>query len=201
MFSRLCSVNAWGLRLHIHGRQQPLSRNRGHLLLPSLMHNEVLPYCNFLCQSEQSVPFGVRRLSRACHLTVIYPKQPDVLFGCSADHLCQKVWFWQCREQKQRAHAEDVAPHACCGQDQTAHMVKAFAYLEISEGSWCPTSLLYSQRRNTTTPAKSMLPETLAAARLWVVQVVGVVANAQVALLSIRNQLSGDCGLTFLCSI
>ena len=33
------------------------------------------------------------------------------------------------------------------------------------------------------------------------VQVVRVVANAQVALLSIRNQLSGDCGLTFLCSI
>ena len=77
------------------------------------------------------------------------------------------------------------------------HMAKAFAYLETSEGSWCLTSLLYSQRRNTTTPAKSMLPETLAAARLWVVQVVRVVANAQVALLSIRNQLSGDCGLTF----
>ena len=77
------------------------------------------------------------------------------------------------------------------------HMAKAFAYLETSEGSWCLTSLLYSQRRNTTTPAKSMLPETLAAARLWVVQVVRVVAHAQVALLSIRNQLSGDCGLTF----
>jgi hypothetical protein len=48
----------------------------------------------------------------------------------------------------------------------------------VTEGSWCPTSLLYSQRRNTTTPAKAMLPETLAAARLQVAQVVRVVANA-----------------------
>ena len=121
------------------------------------MHNEVLPYCNFLCQLEQSVSFGVRQLSPSLSPdSDLTEATRHFIRLCSADHLCQKVWLWQCREQKQWAHAEDVAPHTCCGQNQTAHMVKAFAYLEASEGSWCPTSLLYSQRRNTATPAKSM---------------------------------------------
>ena len=142
--------------MHIHGRQQPLKKQESSTSAISdaqrsttLLQLSVSVGAKCIVWRQAAIP----SLSPDSDLTEATRR---FIRLCSADHLCQKVWLWQCREQKQWAHAEDVAPHTCCGQNQTAHMVKAFAYLEASEGSWCPTSLLYSQRRNTATPAKSM---------------------------------------------